>query len=86
MISFEFSKDQRMKIFCSLYIYNIYHIFILYIIYTYIFNVYLFILRERVQTGEGQGEREAENPKQAPHCQHRAQCGAGTQEPQDHDL
>ena len=38
-------------------------------------KVYLFILREEKKT-ERQGEREKENPKRAPHCQHRAQCGA----------
>ena len=32
---------------------------------------------ETVRVGEGQGEGgERENPKQAPHCQHRDQCGA----------
>ena len=36
----------------------------------YVFNVYLFWERER----EGQRERKSYNPKQAPHCYHRAQC------------
>ena len=35
---------------------------------------------------EGERERERENPKQAPHCQSRALCGAQTHKPQDHDL
>ena len=42
----------------------------------YIFNAYLFILREsehmRVQAREGQKESERENPKQAPRRQPRA--------------
>ena len=54
----------------------------------------LFILREREREREreqGRGrekgrERERENLKQAPHCQPRARCGAGTHEPSDHDL
>ena len=43
-------------------------------------KVYLFILRETeaVQVGEGQTEKETENPKQAPHCQLGARCGAQT--------
>ena len=41
-----------------------------------------FILRERESAqGREQNERETENPKQAPHCQHRARCGARTHEP-----
>ena len=39
-------------------------------------KVYLFILRERAQTGEGQRQRERENTKQPPCCQHRALSGA----------
>ena len=36
-------------------------------------NVYLFLSEtDRVQVGEGQRERERENPKQDPCCQHRA--------------
>ena len=41
---------------------------------------------ERVRRGGAERERERENPKKAPHCQHGAQCGAQTHEPQDHDL
>ena len=37
--------------------------------------------RETEQVGEGQRERERENPKQALHCQHRARVGARTCEP-----
>ena len=39
------------------------------------FMFYLFILREkdRAQAGEGQTERERENPKEALHCQRRVQ-------------
>ena len=60
--------------------------------------IYLFIylLRERERERErararaheqGRGrERERENPKQAPHCQHRAQREAQTNEQRDHDL
>ena len=36
--------------------------------------------------GEGQRERERENPKQAPCCQPRARHGAQSHEPGDHDL
>ena len=58
------------------------------------FNVYLFILKEtekeRECTVEGQRERERErerdNPKQALHCQHRAQWRAQSHQPRDHDL
>ena len=32
--------------------------------------------REQAQVGEGQRERQRENPKQALHCKHTAQCGA----------
>ena len=31
-------------------------------------------------------ERVRENPKQGPHCQRRARCGAQTHKPRDHDL
>ena len=43
------------------------------------FYVYLFTLRE-IETvwGGAERERETENPKQALHYQHRAQCGART--------
>ena len=42
------------------------------------FNVYLFNLRAREQESRGGAEIEGdrENPKQAPHGQHGAQCGA----------
>ena len=52
----------------------------------------LFVLRERKRAGVGQRERERErereneNPKQAPHHQRRAQCGAQTEKLQGHDL
>ena len=36
--------------------------------------------------GEGQREKEKENPKQAPCCQCRAQLGAWSYEPGNHDL
>ena len=43
----------------------------------FFFKVYLFFFeRNRVSGGEGEREGERENPKQALHCQHRAQCGA----------
>ena len=55
------------------------------------FFVYLFILRELGDRGwewvcVGGTERERENPKQAPHCQRRAWCGAQTCELWDYDL
>ena len=44
----------------------------------FFFFFLMFILRERVcEQGRGR-ERETENPKQTPHCQHRAQSGART--------
>ena len=52
----------------------------------FFFNLFkcLFILRECVSRGEE--ERKRENPKQAPCCQQKAQHGARTHEPWDHDL
>ena len=35
---------------------------------------------------QGGAEREGENPKQVPHCQHRAQHGARTHKPPEPDL
>ena len=55
----------------------------------FFFNVYLFLRqRDRAWTGEGQREREAQNPKQAPapSCQPRAWRGARTHRPRDRDL
>ena len=49
-------------------------------------NFYLFFSWERAQVGEGQREKGKENLKQALHCQHRAHCGAQTQEPWDDEL
>ena len=46
--------------------------------------IYLFWERERPR--EGQRERERRHPKQALHCQHRAQCGARSNKLRDHDL
>ena len=43
-------------------------------------NVYLFILKE-YELGGAQRARGRENPKQAPHCQHRASHGAQSHEP-----
>ena len=42
--------------------------------------------RERTRAGEGQRGRERKNPKQAPHCEHGAQCRAPTHKQWDHDL
>ena len=42
------------------------------------FLMFISFERETVQTGEGQREREREDPKQALHCQCRAQYGART--------
>ena len=46
------------------------------------FKFYFFIFERdwNSVSGGGQRERERENPKQAPHCQHRAWCRAGTHE------
>ena len=51
--------------------------------YFILFYFILFILKERehVHAGEEQRERGRENPKQALHCQHRAQCVAQIHEP-----
>ena len=45
--------------------------------------LFKFVLREREHAGAGgaESEGERENPKQAPHCQHRAWCGARTHTP-----
>ena len=54
--------------------------------------MFLFIFERERQTeheqGETERERETQNLKQAPgfNFQHRAQRGARTHEPQDHDL
>ena len=55
---------------------------------SFFFSVYLFALgkSERQQERGRDGERERENPKQAPFCPRRAQCGARTHELRDHDL
>ena len=55
------------------------------LLWGFFFYVYSF-LRDRAWGGEGQREREAQNPKQAPSCQHRAWCGTWTHELWDHDL
>ena len=52
---------------------------------TSFFNVYLFWEREG-GLGKRQREREKENPKQALHCQHGAQCQAQTDQAWDHEL
>ena len=46
----------------------------------YLFEVNLFILRERARAQVEEGQRERENPKQTPCCQHRVQHGARTHE------
>ena len=49
----------------------------------------MFIFERELASMSGGGaerERERENPKQAPHCQHRAWCRAQSQEPWEHDL
>ena len=51
------------------------------------FFLSLFILREREKESmQGRGRERGENLKQAPHCQHRAQRGARSHKPWDHDL
>ena len=50
----------------------------------WIWNIFLkFIYFER---SEGKRVKDIENPKQAPYCQHRAQCKSWSHEPWDHDL
>ena len=54
-----------------------------------IFFKFIYLLRERGEGGReggGQRERERENPKQAPHCQHRAWCGTRSHKLWDYDL
>ena len=51
-----------------------------------IFKILFLFERETARTGEGQRERETEDPKQAPRRQHRAPRGVQTHEPRDHDL
>ena len=52
----------------------------------FLFNcIYLFWEREREKVSGGGGTGR-ENPKQAPHCQHRAWHGAQTHERTNHDL
>ena len=50
-----------------------------------LFQFFVYLLcereREREHVGEGQRERERENPKQALHCQYRAQHGTRYNEP-----
>ena len=46
---------------------------------------FVFYLREREWAGRG-WQRGRERIKQAPRCQHRAQCGTQTHKPWDHDL
>ena len=50
--------------------------------------IYFYFEREHmhIQAGEGQRGVESKNPKQAPHCQHRAQRGAQSHELQDNGL
>ena len=49
------------------------------------YKMFIYFERESartwVQAGEEQRGREGENPKQVPHCQHRARCGARTHKP-----
>ena len=48
--------------------------------------IYLFWEKESVHMYAGAGEGQGENPKQPPHCQHRAWPGAQSHELWDHDL
>ena len=48
--------------------------------------MFIYLLTERERAGEGQREREKENPKQDPHCKCIAQRGAWTHEPRDRAL
>ena len=50
------------------------------------FNCLCSFEREWVPAWGGNRERKTENPKQAPHWQQRARCGAETHEQWDHDL
>ena len=48
--------------------------------------MFIYLFWERASTEERQRVREKENPKQALHCQHRAQRGAQAHKPWDYDL
>ena len=52
------------------------------------FYVYLFLRETECERGRGRerGRHRIRSRLQAPSCQHRAQCGAQTHEPWDHDL
>ena len=51
--------------------------------FSFLFWMFIYFWeRQTVWAEEGQRERETENPKQAPCCQHRAWCGVQTHEPQ----
>ena len=65
-----------------------YFIILFYPIKLFFKFIYLFWERESesVQMGEGHGERGTEDPKWALCWQQRAQSGAQTHKPQDHDL
>ena len=58
--------------------------------YYYYYYYYYYFEREwesaRTSGGGSEREGEREYPKQAPHCQYRAGCGARTHKPWDHDL
>ena len=58
---------------------------LLFYVLKYSFFKSLFILRERAWAREGQRERERENPEQTLLCQCRAQSGAQSHKPWDHD-
>ena len=49
-------------------------------IFFIIFKMFIYFWEREITSGEGQREREREDPKQAPHCQHRARHGAQTHE------
>ena len=87
-----FMRSQSFKLFfffkatCQVelnYIKIIQRYFVLFLFLIFLMFIYS---GERAWPGEGHSERETENPKKALNCQCKAQQGAWTQEPWDHDL
>ena len=52
----------------------------------FLFSKFIYLERDGVREGGAEGEGERENHKLAPHCQHRAWCGARSHTPWDHEL
>ena len=64
----------------QLYFFTVFHLFLFFLIFIFESE------RKREWAGKGQREKETQNLKQAPGCQHRAWHRAWTHDSQDHDL